>query len=173
MLGVPVAACFIAELCPGCLSSRPPRRIRGLWHSWRHQPTVRVLIAVDVARARYYLQRDRDDDTDVVLYIGTAPQAGDDGDSAGSLYRAMVGLLATWRRTNAEHDTAPDHGEADAPSRCRTPGCSGDPDDGDGWDGFCGDYADRRDTAELDDEQTDHSAAQPNPHGAPGGVQHG
>lgn len=59
-VGVPVAACVIAELCPGYLSSRPPRRIRRLWHARWHQPAVRALIAVDVAEARYYLQRDRD-----------------------------------------------------------------------------------------------------------------
>jgi hypothetical protein len=173
VVGVPVAACFIAELCPGCQSSGPPQRIRRLWHARWHRPTVRILIAVDVAGARYYLQRDRDDDTDIVLYISTPPQADDDGDSAASLYRAMVGLLATWRRRSAEQDTAPDHGDTDAPSRCRTPECTADPDDGDGWDGFCGDCADRRYTTELDNEQTGHSAAHGNPPGAQGGAHHG
>lgn len=108
VLGAPVAACFVAELCAGCLSSQPPRRIRRIWHSWRHRPMFRVLIAVDVAGARYYLQRDRDDDTDVVLYISPPPPAGDDGAIAVQLYEAMMRLLATWRRTTAEHDNAPD-----------------------------------------------------------------
>src|SRR5262249_50314459 len=58
--GVAVAACFIAELRPGCLRPRLPRPVHRIWHAWRHRPTVRVLVAVDVAGARYYLQRDRD-----------------------------------------------------------------------------------------------------------------
>ena len=27
--------------------------------------------------------------------------------------------------------------------KCRTPKCDGDPNDGEGWDGFCGNCADR------------------------------
>lgn len=27
--------------------------------------------------------------------------------------------------------------------KCRTPRCDGDPDNGEGWDGFCGNCADR------------------------------
>lgn len=29
-------------------------------------------------------------------------------------------------------------------ARCRTPGCDGDPNDGEGWDGFCGNCADKQ-----------------------------
>jgi hypothetical protein len=36
---------------------------------------VRVLVAVDVSGARYYLQRDREDEADVVLYISGLPPA--------------------------------------------------------------------------------------------------
>ena len=28
--------------------------------------------------------------------------------------------------------------------RCKTPGCDGDPNDGEGWEGYCGNCADRR-----------------------------
>src|SRR6266545_5984450 len=88
-VGVPVAACVIAELCPGCLSSRPPRRIRRLWHARWHQPAVRALIAVDVAEARYYLQRDRD----IVPPHQYATQAGHDGGTPGLPHQAIGGPL--------------------------------------------------------------------------------
>jgi hypothetical protein len=124
--GVPVAACFIAELCPGCLSGGPPWRIRKLWHAWRHQPTVRVLVAVDVAGAHYYLQHDRDGDSDVVLYISTPPEPGFDSEPAVLLYQAMVELLAIWR-ASTERGTGPEEGDGDAPSRRLTPRRGGDP----------------------------------------------
>lgn len=45
---------------------------------------------------------------------------------------------------------------AEEPAACRTEGCEEDPDDGEGWDGFCGNCADRRyaqETAAADPEQ--------------------
>jgi hypothetical protein len=145
--GTPVAATFTAEMCPGCLSSWLPRPVHRVWHRWRHQPRVRVLVAVDTTGTRYYLQRDRADDTDLAYYISPPPQGGDD--IAVPLYQAIVELLATWQTRTAGLDIAADDSVVDEPVSCRTPGCDGDPDDGDGWDGFCGTCADRLYEAEL------------------------
>jgi hypothetical protein len=44
------------------------------------------------------------------------------------------------------HDLWADRlGWEDMPSPCRTELCDGDPDNGEGWDGFCGNCADRLD----------------------------
>ncbi|WP_034271096.1 hypothetical protein [Haloechinothrix halophila] len=37
------------------------------------------------------------------------------------------------------------------PARCRTAGCDGDSDDGEGWDGYCGNCADRREARRATD----------------------
>jgi hypothetical protein len=37
-------------------------------------------------------------------------------------------------------------------SRCRTEDCEEDPNDGEGWSGFCGNCADRRCAAGIDDD---------------------
>lgn len=37
----------------------------------------------------------------------------------------------------------------DEPETCRTDGCDGDPSDGEGWDGYCGNCADVRDPVEA------------------------
>lgn len=167
--GTPVAVTFTAEMCPGCLSSWLPRRVHRAWHRWRHQPWVRILVAVDITGTRYYLQRDRADDTDIACYISPPPQGGDD--IAVPQYQAMVELLATWQTRTAGLDIAADDSVVDEVS-CRTPGCDGDPDARDGWDGFCGTCADRLDEAELN-EDTAHPFGNGTAHRPDGGVHNG
>ncbi len=169
--GTPVAVTFTAEMCPGCLSLWLPRPVHRVWHRWRHEPWVRVLVAVDITGTRYYLQRDRADDTDIVFYISPPPQGGDD--IAVPLYQAMIELLATWQTRTTGPDTAADDSDVEAPERCRTLGCCGDPDDdGDGWDGFCGTCADRPYAAELN-EDTAHPSREGGAHRSDSDVHNG
>jgi hypothetical protein len=54
------------------------------------------------------------------------------------------------------------HGDDDETNdHCRTDNCDGDPDDGDGWDGFCGNCADRQEIAREADEATDSPWSDP------------
>jgi hypothetical protein len=84
----------------------------------------------------------------------------------------MVELLATWQTRTTGPDTAADDSDAEEPERCRTPGCDGHPDDGDGWDGFCGACAGRLDEAELN-RDTAHPSREGGAHRADGGVHNG
>ncbi|WNV90287.1 hypothetical protein [Umezawaea sp. Da 62-37] len=54
-------------------------------------------------------------------------------------------------------DEQDDDEEDEEPAPCRTEDCDGDPDDGEGWDGYCGNCADRLDGGE--DDEYDHSRA--------------
>ena len=45
------------------------------------------------------------------------------------------------------HDEWQEEAEEEDEDKCRTLGCDGDPNSGEGWDGYCGNCADRRDAA--------------------------
>src|SRR5262245_57027269 len=44
--------------------------------------------------------------------------------------------------TREEYEADEEDDDDDETATCRTEGCDGDPDDGEGWDGYCGDCAD-------------------------------
>jgi hypothetical protein len=150
--GTPIAVSFTAEMCPRCLAPRWPLPIHRRVHHRRHRPTMRILVAVDIAGSRYYLQRDRDDDAEQAMHI-SPPQAPDDTGEQTALCQALTALLIGWR---TRHPTTAASDDSTEKAPCRTPGCDGDPDDGEGWDGYCGTCADRFYAAELSNEDAEH-----------------
>lgn len=78
----------------------------------------------------------------------------------GTVVSPTLHLALTAMLTRHRAPTAPgiERAETDSDlydeSRCRTKGCEEDPNDGEGWDGFCGNCADRRYAAgtNIDDD---------------------
>ncbi len=60
--------------------------------------------------------------------------------------------------TAAPAPAAPDEDEEE-PTQCRTEGCDEDPDNGEGWDGYCGNCADR--VSRGEDPEEDDLASEP------------
>ncbi len=120
--GRPVAVAAALHICHGCVSATNPTGHR------------RMVTGVDLDRTPYLAERDG-------FQISSSHNTVPIPDTPGQFHTAMAGLLQRWhQQARATTVSADDIDEAD---RCRTPGCDGDPNDGEGWDGFCGNCADR------------------------------
>jgi hypothetical protein len=111
---------------------------------WLAEPVPYPTMTVDGVQVTAY--RDADDGM-FTVEIGTddaEPALGltEDGPIAIDVRLNGVPLY----RPNLAADAADD-----PPARCRTVGCDGDPDDGEGWDGYCGNCADRREARQATD----------------------
>jgi len=145
--GVPVAATYTSELCEYCAEpgAEQTTHLRG------HTPSVRVLAGVDITGSRYVVMRRRDDNRLVAMV--SPPGIPDDGSVVSpTLYLALTAILARHRAPLAVGDESTDDAELYGESRCRTEGCEEDPNDGEGWVGWCGNCADRRHGAGPDND---------------------
>jgi hypothetical protein len=109
------------------------------------------LAGIDITGSRYVVMRRRDDNRLVAMV--SPPGTPDQGSVVSpTLHLALTAMLTQHRAPLAIGNESHDDGDLYDESRCRTEGCEEDHNGGEGWCRWCGNCADRRYAAGLDND---------------------
>lgn len=138
------------------LADRDARPFAGIWHS---QPVAHPTMSVAGVAITASIEADGTFTVDIdptATPPTVMPPAG-----PGTPVRVRISGRDVDAGPDPTASAGQDSDEDEEPATCPTEGCEEDPNDGEGWDGYCGNCADRRYAKEMRDTEGNDEAPEP------------